>query len=314
MAVRLFCAQSPLERNPPMRRPAHCPEIRFSQNFLHSPRLVERLVAIAAIGPHDTVLEIGPGKGIITAALAKSGCRVVAIEKDPRLAAQLRTRYTTNPRVQIHCADALHSPLPRGPYKVVASIPFAHTTEIVTRLTSAANAPDDSYLVLQREAAARFIGHPRGTLFAALLQPWFDLTLIHRFQRTDFAPPPAVEAVLLRMRKRGPPLLDDASAGLYRDLVIYMFTAWQPTVRRASEKLIGTRATRFIERDANIALDIPPSDLPPGHWAALCMSIHRARPDIHAQLLGAETRMRDRQRSLAKCRRTRARPEQWNTG
>jgi 23S rRNA (adenine-N6)-dimethyltransferase len=283
-----------------MGRHAQCPDIKFSQNFLHSKRLVERLVTQAAIGHDDTVLEIGPGKGIITDALA-TRCRcVVAIEKDPRLAARLRARYEANPRVEIRCADALHTPLPREPYKVVANIPFAHTAAIVTMLTAAANAPVDSYLVMQREAAERFIGRPKGTLYAALLYPWFDLTPAHVFQRTDFAPPPAVEAVLLRMRKRGPPLIDNVQAGFYRDLVAYIFTAWQPTARRACEKLVGVRATRAIEQDARVALDMPPSHLLPRQWVVLCRCLYRAYPRIQA-------RLREQQGSLARRRQSKQR-------
>ncbi|HVA91093.1 MAG TPA: 23S ribosomal RNA methyltransferase Erm [Chloroflexota bacterium] len=284
------------------------PSIVFSQNFLHSPRLVDHLIAIARIGPGDTVLEIGPGKGIITAALARRCRRVVAIEKDPRLAARLHVRFDMDPLVEIRHGDALHATLPLEPYKVVANIPFACTTEIVTRLTSAPNRPEDAYLVVQREAAARFMGRPRGTLYAALLYPWFDASVIHRFQRADFAPPPAVEAVLLRLRKRGPPLIEHHEATLYRDLVAYLFTAWQPTVRLAFEKLIGTRPTQRIERDSGIPLDVPPSNLYPDQWAELFTRFHLATPRPRTRLAGTEARLRVRQACLTKSRRTSATP------
>ena len=95
-------------------------------------------------------------------------------------------------------------PFPRRPYKVFANIPFNATAAIVNRLTQACHPPEDSYLVVRAEAAERFTGQPRGTLISTLLKPWFEPTLVHRFDRTDFDPPPRVDAVMLRLQKRGP--------------------------------------------------------------------------------------------------------------
>jgi len=67
--------------------------VRYSQNFLHDRRLVGRLLARSSIGPDDVVYEIGPGRGIITEALAARCRRVVAVEKDPLLAARLQRRF-----------------------------------------------------------------------------------------------------------------------------------------------------------------------------------------------------------------------------
>src|SRR5215510_1463281 len=80
---------------------------------------------------------------------------------------------------------------------------------IVSRLTAASNPPRDAYLVVQREAAERFVGKPRPTLVAALLMPWFEASIVHRFRATDFAPAPRVDVVMLRLHKRGPPFVRD---------------------------------------------------------------------------------------------------------
>ncbi len=85
-----------------------------------------------------------------------------------------------------------------------ASIPFNITTAIVTRLTTASCPPDDTYLVVQREAANKFLGKPRESLYAVLLKPWFELDIVHLFRRSDFVPTPHVDVVMLRLRKRGP--------------------------------------------------------------------------------------------------------------
>ena len=89
-------------------------EIAHTQNFLTSRRLVERLVERAAIGPDDVVLEIGPGRGIITEALARRAGRVIAVEKDAALAQRLARRFADVPTVSIVAADFLDVPLPHA--------------------------------------------------------------------------------------------------------------------------------------------------------------------------------------------------------
>jgi len=79
--------------------------ILLAQNFLKDPRTVRRLVSMAAIGPADTVYEIGPGRGIITADLARVAGKVVAVEKDPRLIHGLRERFRTLENVRIIPGD-----------------------------------------------------------------------------------------------------------------------------------------------------------------------------------------------------------------
>ena len=81
--------------------------ISLAQNFLRSPKLVRRLVGMSTIGPSDTVYEIGPGNGIITAALARVARQVIAIEKDPELVRRLRERFRQLDNVEIVEKDFL---------------------------------------------------------------------------------------------------------------------------------------------------------------------------------------------------------------
>src|SRR5690349_18545175 len=105
-------------------------ELRHSQNFLTNPALIDRLLDGSTIGPDDLVFEIGPGRGAITERLLRRCRRVVAVEKDPLLVRQLRERFAGCPRLELRQGDALFEPLPREPYKVFASLPFASTAAI----------------------------------------------------------------------------------------------------------------------------------------------------------------------------------------
>jgi 23S rRNA (adenine-N6)-dimethyltransferase len=206
------------------------PSIGYSQNFLRDHRLVASLLDRCCLEREGTAYEIGPGTGIITEQLALRYQQVVAIEKDPYLATLLRRRFADTPNVRIYWDDFLHYQLPRTRYQVIANIPFNITSAIVTRLTAATCPPEVAHLVMQREAAETLVGQPHESLRTLYLKPWFEMDIVHRFRRTDFRPVPHVDVVMLRLRKRGPPLVRHVDRQWFRDFVAYVFTAWEPTV------------------------------------------------------------------------------------
>jgi len=196
----------------------------LSRDFLWNRALVDRLVRASSLSHNDLVLEIGPGRGIITRALLQAPRRVIAVGVDPRLCAELR-RCLPDPRLELMSADFLCCPLPREPYKVFASIPYRITSEILRKLLLAPNPPADCALVVQREAAEKFIVQPRvNTMAAVLHHPWWEIRVTHTFARADFRPAPRVDSVLLCLTRREQPLLAPRLAPAYRDYVAFCFT------------------------------------------------------------------------------------------
>ncbi|WP_419162398.1 rRNA adenine N(6)-methyltransferase family protein [Candidatus Palauibacter sp.] len=157
--------------------------------------LAAGLIAQAPVKRSDLVVEIGPGRGILTRELARRCREVVAVEFDGALSEALRTRFPSDDRVTIVRSDFLRFRLPDVPYKVLGNIPFNRTAAIVRRLVQAGSPPQDAWLVIQREAAERFAGSPcsRETLSSLLLKPWWQIEIVRRFCRTDFDPPPGVD-------------------------------------------------------------------------------------------------------------------------
>jgi 23S rRNA (adenine-N6)-dimethyltransferase len=212
--VRLFDSVS----TSPLERTSAC-LLFFNQIFfihiilLKIAALVAKLIERCQIGPEDIVYEIGPGRGVITEQLALLCKRVVAIEKDPALAAILRQRFINQPHVEIHTADFLDYPLPRKPYRVFSNIPFNLTSAIVARLTNTDNPLLDAWLWMQKEAAEMYLGTRRESLRSILLKPWFELEIVHHFKRTDFFPVPQVDVVLLHVCKRASPLINARLTG-----------------------------------------------------------------------------------------------------
>lgn len=175
----------------------------ISQNFLTSQRIISRLLALTDLAPADTVLEIGAGKGHITRALAQRCRRVVTYEIDPLLAGRLKESLP--PNVRLYQQDFLRAPLPQGPYKVFANIPFDCTTAILRRLTQEGKPPERAWLIMEKGAAMRFAGTSRETAVSLLLKPWWEVRIAYRLHREDFHPMPSVDCVLLELRRKPVP-------------------------------------------------------------------------------------------------------------
>ncbi len=186
-----------------------------SQNFLTSQKLINKLVRESSITAQDTVLEIGPGTGVITRELLKITSQVVAIEIDPKF------QYSAHPYIY---GDFLTLPLPKKPYKVFSNIPFNITGEIVRKLLQSESPPSDSYLIMQKQAASKFIANSHNNTMAAILYyPWWNIHITHKFKRTDFIPPPQVDCVLLQIKARPISLIDPKLKQTYLDFVSYHF-------------------------------------------------------------------------------------------
>jgi 23S rRNA (adenine-N6)-dimethyltransferase len=287
-------------------KPAQRRSIAYSQNFLRDGRLVDQLIRRSCLRPSDLVYEIGPGRGIITTRLARVCGRVVAVEKDPALACWLQRRFAATENVRIITGDFLEQQPPREPYKVFASIPFNITAAVMTRLTTTSHPPEAAYLALQREAAQRYTGRPVTTLAAVLLQPWFQPRVLYQFNREDFSPPPGVDVVMMRMCKRGPPLVATEHAELFRGLVTYAFTAARPNLGSILLDLFGRRLATHILRTVKLEPATGPSRVPFEQWLTLFRWYREyGRWDTQEQVLNAEQRLRRQQAGLQKSHRTR---------
>jgi 23S rRNA (adenine-N6)-dimethyltransferase len=276
-----------------------------SQNFLRDPSLVDALLDDSSIQAGDLVYEIGPGTGIITGRLAGRCRHVVAVERDPYLAAYLHARFRGYPNISIHTADFLRFPLPSAPYKVFASIPYGATAAIVTKLTAATMAPCDSYLIMQQEAADRFTGSPRATLYASLLHPWFEVSVVHRFRPTDFRPVPRVESALLRLRRRRDPLVAASDAQFFRDFVTFAFMAPRPALQCTFRACLGRRQADRFWCQEGLDPSVAPSMVPGTLWLLLFEHLKDAGGwQARHAVAGAAERLRLQQSGLQKRHRT----------
>lgn len=279
--------------------------IAYAQNFLHNPRLVRQLVAQSSLGPEDVALEIGPGDGAITLALVDACRHVIAVEKDPLKVDRLRQRFGRDSRLTLFGGDFLDFPLPASRYKVFASIPYHATSAIVGKLTTGVAPPDDAYLVVQREAANRFMGSPLETLVGLRMRPWFEPSIAFEFRRTDFRPAPAVDSVLLRIERRERPLLLPVDRPRFDDFVVSLFTAWKPTVIQAVRAVFPKDVTAALERSVGHPLGRRPSEIELETWiTAFDTLLDLDDPRVWQAIGGASQKLEREQAGLTKRHRT----------
>ena len=191
---------------------------RLGQNFL-PPRLAEQLVAEADFRPGQVVVEIGAGAGAVTAALGRRALEVVAVEIDPVWAERLRARFEDGPVRVVH-GDFLSVPLPTRPFRVIGSLPFGRTTDILCRLFEDPRVPlERADLIVQWDVARKRAAVPPTTLRSTAWAPWWEFRLGRRIPAAAFRPVPRVDAGVLVVTRRDRPLLPAAMARRYVDFV-----------------------------------------------------------------------------------------------
>ncbi len=280
--------------------------LSHSQNYLTNQLRVKELVAQAEIRDQDTVVEIGPGKGIITQELAKCARQVIAVEVDPKLYSLLQGKISNLSNVELILADFLTWQLPSTPFKVFANIPFNMTAEIVTKLVNDINPPTLAYLIMQDKAAERFIGQPlvQDTQFSILLKNEFEVSIVTRISRQEFAPTPKAGVVLIEFRKRDKPLVDSAERKAFRDFVVYGYNQWKPTVLEAFAKIFSAGQQQKLKKVVDV--HAKPRELKIEQWVSLFKTyLQDVGEEKKALVAGAEQRLKLQQRNLQKIHRTR---------
>jgi 23S rRNA (adenine-N6)-dimethyltransferase len=157
-----------------------------------------RIVRDARVRPADLVIDIGAGHGALTRHLVATGARVIAVELHPERAARLRERFAGE-AVTVVRTDATSLRLPRRPYHVVASLPYAATSGILRLLLQPGSRLQTAHLVLQASAARRFAdGRAPG---AGRWMREFRLSVGRPVPRRAFQPPPHVDSAVLRIER-----------------------------------------------------------------------------------------------------------------
>lgn len=178
------------------------PNKSLGQHFLHDETVVADMLEAAAVDEADTVLEVGPGIGVLTSALVQRAGHVIVYELDAQLAQLVRDQGEAN--LEVVEGDALELPLPpRGsalPYKVVANIPYSITGALIRRLITSLPAPQSITLLVQKEVAERMTALPgQMSALAVAVQLHGQARIVRQVPPDCFWPAPKVDSAVVHV-------------------------------------------------------------------------------------------------------------------
>lgn len=180
------------------------------QNFLIDADALAAVVDAGELTPDDTVIEVGPGLGVLTYELVQRAGRVVAIELDQRLAARLDLEFGGRANLQIVQNDVLRTRpselLGNVPYKIVANLPYQITSAVLRHFLESDPAPDLMVVMVQWEVAKRIVAAPPDmSVLAHSVQFYAQPEIVVRVPASSFLPSPKVDSAVLRLRRHATP-------------------------------------------------------------------------------------------------------------
>jgi len=219
------------------------PNKRLGQHFLADPGILNRIVDALDCAPGETIIEIGPGRGSLTEVLLARGARVIAVEKDPRLAAEvgMRNAERGTDRLSVVQGDALkvdwhtlvetHPDVPRSAFplphfKVVGNIPYNITSPLIEKALTPP-LPERIVFLVQLEVARRIAAAPGGKTYGALsigVQAQCRVEELFTVLPGSFRPAPKVKSALLRLTPLAEPLVRPDEVAPLRAFVTACFS------------------------------------------------------------------------------------------
>jgi len=240
--------------------------------------IVRKSLDLAAVAPGDQVVEIGPGLGTLTTALLDAGAEVWAVEMDPNLHAHIETSLVAARAGRLHLlrGDAVEHPLagyappPGAAFKIVANLPYAITTPWLDGVLTGP-LPERMVLMLQQEAAQRYVARPGTKSFGAIsifLQAAYEIKPGHKVGPSCFHPRPEVDSTLLPLQRRAAPVL---FAPAVKQLIRACFQQRRKQIGALLRDKAPDGGAAWLEhlRASGLTPQARPEQIPVAVWAAL---------------------------------------------
>ena len=244
-----------------LERIGFAPTPSLGQNFILDDSLIGEIARLSGAQKGTCVLEVGPGTGLLTRALALRGAKVLAVELDTGLQSVLDAVLEGVPNVSVVYGDVMRLKLPQlltehfgsAPFHVVSNLPYYITADFVQKLLTAQTEPESMTLMVQSEAADRLLAKPG-------VESWCALAAICAFccerqrlldvPRDAFTPPPHVDSALIRFEKRAAREVDETGKADFIALIKSAFAMRRKTLVNnlsAARGLDKARAAMLLE-------------------------------------------------------------------
>ena len=255
----------------------------IGQHFLVDRAALSAIVEAARIGADDDVLEIGPGPGVLTAALADRARSVTAVEIDERMVAVLDDSLGARDNVRVIRADALDVDLyglgERSPTRIVANLPYQITSPLLMKLLADPRRPPLMVVLVQEEVARRIVAQPgdakeRGFL-SVFVQSFAAPSIVRRVPARSFRPPPRIDSAVVALQPHAAPAFSPLDQHRFLALVSDAFRHRRKQLRSALgfEAAVPRDRADAALRTAGIDPARRPEELSVAEWIALAQAL-----------------------------------------
>jgi len=212
----------------------------LGQNFLVDVNVLTRIANAVNISPDDRILEIGPGKGALTAFLAQAAKHVVAVELDKRMVAFLREQFNQSGNVEVVEDDILDTDFHRllaqrwdGKWKAAANLPYNISSQVLFKFIDNRTFFSELVLMLQKEVGERLVARPctkEYGILSVFCQLYFDISRELLVRPGSFRPIPKVDSLVLKFRVLESPRVDVGDEMFFRKVVKGAFAKRRKTL------------------------------------------------------------------------------------
>ena len=222
---------------------------KYGQNFIGDPALLERIATVCDWQPGDRALEIGPGAGTLTRAIAREAEEVLAVEIDRRLAPLLEETLADCANVHLVFTDALKADLDAlmrdtlgwdGRYKLIANLPYYITTPLIMHVLEGSEKVSELVIMVQKEVGERLCAAPGSKAYGAVtVMVQYAATVARAFDvgRHAFVPAPEVDSTILHLIPYEKRPIQAQSDAVLRRVVKAAFSQRRKTLRNSLSSL-----------------------------------------------------------------------------
>jgi 16S rRNA (adenine1518-N6/adenine1519-N6)-dimethyltransferase len=251
----------------------------LGQNFLTQPKIAMDMVHAGDITADDIVIEIGPGKGMLTEKLIMFAAKVVAIEKDSELVNILKEKFgeeIKKGKLEILEEDARNfDPEVMGfydlPYKVIANIPYYITGEIIRKFLEAKCQPEQVIFMVQKEVAERIVARDgKESILSISVKVYGEPKIVKKVSAGSFYPKPNVDSAILSIENISKDFFIDISEKTFFEIMKKAFSQKRKQLGGTLKDIFGENTEKIL-KECDIDPKRRPETLTKGEWKKLVL-------------------------------------------
>lgn len=259
------------------------PKKSLGQNFLKSAEAIRDIIKAGDISSTDTIVEVGPGKGVLTKELLTHAGKVIAIEKDARLIPLLNDafkEYIEQKKLEIWEADVLETDPTSfpSPYKIIANIPYYITGIFIRTFLSTSHQPSRMVLLLQKEVAQRIVARDgKESILSISVKVYGTPKYISTVKAKYFSPAPKVDSAIILIQTISKDFFKTFSEEQFFEIVKLGFAHKRKMLMGNLKETFSTEILTQAFLDAEIPTTVRAEDISLKQWEKLASSIIRGK-------------------------------------